>query len=456
MKKKLIYIWLLICFITACGLLINNDVSLFKSKTTNIEVQQEVQKKEQPESQNDVNEQIPIRQQDTKEYVRNESDNVSNYNIQEETLDEAEKSQKSDKIKKNSGNTGKLDQQQLLEMKESQKGNYYFDSLSDEMKNLYCEINWILQNSLEEETLSSKSTTDIDYAFECVMNDHPEIFYVTGYSYTKHTMGETITKITFSGSYSYSKDDIANIKILIDQYVNDCLNGIDNSADDYTKVKYVYEYLIQTTDYDLDARDNQNICSVFLYGKTVCQGYAKATQYLLNKMGVKTTLVMGSVIQTGEGHAWNLILINGAYYYVDTTWGDAFYNLVNYDNSNSNVKTPSINYDYLCVTTEQLTKTHIISDMIPMPRCISSEANYYVKEGYYFTFLDESKIGTLFQEAYKIGKSYITIKCETQELYKQMEDYLIKEQKIFKFLQNSNTVSYTNSIDQLSFSFWLS
>ena len=55
--------------------------------------------------------------------------------------------------------------------------------------------------------------------------------------------------------------------------------------------------------YNLQAADNQNICSVMAYHKSVCLGYAKSMQYLLSEVGVKSTIVEG-IAASGEAHAW--------------------------------------------------------------------------------------------------------------------------------------------------------
>ena len=201
--------------------------------------------------------------------------------------------------------------------------------------------------------------------------------------------------------------------------------------------------------------DNQNICSVFLDGKSVCQGYAKATQYLLEQAGILATLVLGTV-ENGEGHAWNLVQIDGAWYYVDTTWGDASYQAIGGETSYPENKIPTINYDYLCVTTEQLCKTHAIDNVVELPTCVSMDANYYVREGLYFTSVDEEQLTRIFFFFYEKGSAFVTLKCASLEIYQQLQEMLITNQAIFRYLNcPDGVVSYTDDEKQYSMSFWL-
>ncbi len=211
---------------------------------------------------------------------------------------------------------------------------YHFagDSLSEAEQIWYRDMEQILGGYGTDVELSPEGLAaglgeaDMDKIFQCVMCDHPELFYVDGYSYTKYMRGEQITAITFSGTYNGDLESVVEREQEIRAAADGILAGIEAGADDYKKIKYVYEALISNTDYDIGVSDHQNIYSVFVHHLSVCQGYAKATQYLLNRLGVECTLVQGTV-QTGEGHAWNLVKVDGEYYYVDTTWGDVSYRI---------------------------------------------------------------------------------------------------------------------------------
>lgn len=339
-------------------------------------------------------------------------------------------------------------------LREEQEECYAFGKLSEEEQEVYLEILEALVDYRENVKLSSCDKELISRVFQCVLNDHPEIFYVEGYSYTEYTLGSVLKKITFTGSYRFSPEEVEEKQKQIDDYVNQCLAGMPEDADEYEKVKYVYEYLIHHTDYDAAAKDSQNICSVFLERKSVCQGYAKATQYLLNRAGIFATLVLGRVVG-GEGHAWNLVRIDGAYYYVDTTWGDASYQAVG-GGDYPVEKIPTINYDYLCVTTEQMELTHTQENVVALPECTSMDANFYVREGVYFTDFDEEKIEKIFSDSYERGDTYVTLKCDGPDIYRKMQETLIGKQEVFRYLNcPDKAVSYVENEKQYSLSFWL-
>ncbi len=330
---------------------------------------------------------------------------------------------------------------------------YIFPCLNPEEQKVYVEI---LNSLLTYEKETELSTTDaavIAKAFKCVMLEHPEIFFVDGYKYTEYTSNNTVEKIIFSGKYLYDEEEILARKYKIEEAADKILAGVPDEMDEYYKVKYIYDTLVTQTEYDIQSVDNQNICSVFLNGKSVCQGYAKAMQYLLQKLDIESMLVMGTVTN-GDGHAWNLVSVNDKWYYLDATWGDAFY-FFSGENEAVSSEIAMINYDYFCVTTEQIMRTHSMDMPIELPLCSSMEDNYYVREGLYFTSFDEAGIRNAFDRALENGQNAVTIKCSEQSVYEEVCRILLTEQQIFEYLNSDSPVAYTDDEEQYSLTFWL-
>lgn len=330
---------------------------------------------------------------------------------------------------------------------------YAYETLEDEQKALY----QILYNTMvlleTEVTIPVTDEQVLKQVFQYVMNDHPELFYVGEWSYTTYKQLEEIQYMTFSVTYTMTQQEVQQYQELIQRYVEQLLRNVPHTQDEYEIVKYLYEHVIELTEYDLQSKENQNICSVFIYGRSVCQGYAKALQYLLQNCGIESYLVTG--IANQGMHAWNLVKVNGAYYYVDATWGDASYILENGQTVDT-IKVPTINYDYLLVTTNDLQYTHQVDTPLVLPECNTMTDNFYVREGLYLNGYDEEQLEQIFDSFFEQKQKYLTIKCSDDVVYQEVYNKLIRESKVFFFLENrTNGITYSENEMQKTLSFWI-
>lgn len=331
------------------------------------------------------------------------------------------------------------------------EGRYCYDTMDASLHQLYAEILIATKNRLSEMPLCTREQQELDMAYRCVLNDHPEIFTVSGYVCVVHSANNAPVKTVYSAKYTMTAQEERSAKIMIDEYCSQFMVGISKTASEYDKVKYTYEYLINNTEYVLESQENQNICSVMIFHQSVCLGYAKSMQYLLNELGVPCTVVEGFA-SNGDPHAWNLVRINQAYYFVDVTWGDS-----SYTNGNSPVRLYSgVNYEYLNITSDELTKGHTIENVVPLPRCVEVKDNYYVKEGLYFDQFNSSALSNCFKEAQNRGDDHITIKCANDTAYQEVKYYLLDEQKVFEYLPGeTQSLSYSENSDMHTLTFLL-
>lgn len=91
-----------------------------------------------------------------------------------------------------------------------------------------------------------------------------------------------------------------------------------------------------------------------------------------------------------------------------------------------------------------------------MPECTAIEANYYVREGNYFTEYNREQLQRIFDAAREMGRTDITLKCADETCYREICRVLIDEQEIFSYIPDSNsTISYAQNGKQLSLTFWV-
>ena len=337
--------------------------------------------------------------------------------------------------------SGTLSDSDELTNKLRDKKYYAYSTLTDEEQLLYREIYRTLYNFGEKITMPTLDDELIDNVFSCVMADNPEFFYVRGYNLIRYERGGQLKNLAISGLYTMTREQTEAHKKKVDEYVTRCLEGLPNNADDYTKVKYLYDYIINNTEYDLNAENGQNFLSVFENGTSVCQGYSSAMQYLMNKLNMFCVTVRG-IATNNENHAWNVVMVDDKYYHLDVTWGDTSYELTMDDSVSSLPELPKVSYEYFCVTTDEIEKNHRLNNYFELPECNSTDANYFVKEGLLYTSVDEAKLSKMFSDAYANGSTMVMVKCSDEIIFEDMRSFLIDDGKVFDYLLDTKNVNY--------------
>lgn len=158
----------------------------------------------------------------------------------------------------------------------------------------------------------------------------PESFHVYSLACGYYDNGDIVSLIV---GYQYSVTEYAEMLYKMEQNADKLLEGIvdNNRLSDVEKALLLHDRLALWCEYDPYYLETQTITwqAAIAYGalvarQAVCQGYAQAYAYLLEKVGIDSYVVSSTQLN----HAWNIVYINGAAYHTDVTWDDAAWDIV--------------------------------------------------------------------------------------------------------------------------------
>ena len=294
--------------------------------------------------------------------------------------------------------------------------DYTYSLLNEQQKIIYNDILNCIMKMNESAILPTTDTDDLDYIYNCILADYGELYWIKGYSYNLCN-----STIIFEPVYSLSNET----KERIGNEINDNISQITSTfsyRNDYEYVKCVYDYITQNIKYNEQTVDNQTIISAILNKESVCQGYAGAFQYFLKQRNIPCTIISGN--SNGIPHAWNLVYLDHAYYYFDTTWAIAS------NNEHFGVPEGFVNYNWFALTTAELQDSHLPDVKFALPNCISTEDNYYVREKCYFPSYEQQSICDYVAKSIRRNKNNITIKLDSMESCVALSKYFIYDEKL--------------------------
>ena len=156
---------------------------------------------------------------------------------------------------------------------------------------------------------NTKTANDFDY----LNNDIRSMNFSTRWNILN-------AKITISARYL----DNADQQSYVDGRVKGILKELHiKKRSRYKRVKLIHDWIVKNVEYDKSQRLHSAYAGL-RQKKTVCQGYAMLTYKMLTEAGIKCRIISGKADNGSEieSHAWNLVNLNGKWYYLDTTWDD--------------------------------------------------------------------------------------------------------------------------------------
>lgn len=182
-----------------------------------------------------------------------------------------------------------------------------------------------------------------------VYNDHPELFWLNTIFTCKYDQNKICAELELE--FNMTKEELATASTEFFNTTNNLLTQVENLGTPYEKERRLHDILIERIEYEKGADKNQSAYSALVEGKSVCAGYARAYQYLLQRLGIPCYYCTGFA---GTDHAWNIVALDDGYYNVDLTWDD----------------TPGGEYDYFNRTDSDYAGTHVRRDLsVNLPKC---------------------------------------------------------------------------------------
>lgn len=301
-----------------------------------------------------------------------------------------------------------------------------------------------IEESLGPENLSfeiGKTSEEDIQNIVLLIQAEPQFFWLSNHYSYSCTAGGNIT-LTLEAKYS----DIEEMQQQIDEEADRIAAQIPKDAGDYEKTEIIYSKLINDITYNHDEANESDydIYGALVNKSAVCDGYAKAFKYLLERVGISCSYYAGDATNTAgntEGHAWNGAYLEGELYYFDVTWADQDDGFVH--------------FDWFAVTSEEMLATHKPYEIFEMSDTTATLCNYYYRNNMVLYSCDNDSVRNLFMNQ---GYS-VNFKCADREVFESFKSIMQDEYAVWSICQdvgisaNKWTYYYIESLNMVHINF---
>jgi len=270
----------------------------------------------------------------------------------------------------------------VLSLFTEQEGGFSRERLNERQRLIYDAMYQSVEQSISSVTIpvSGHTSSDIEAALFALLYDNPQFFWVD-FSECSYSIDSNGTSILFT--YLYSGDKLAEMNRRLDAALSGILSDVNAQrfSNDYDKAVYVHDYIAASCEYDrnLSSPDKHTVYGALVSQRAVCDGYAHAFRMVLERLSIECYYVPGEAEGPNgvEGHAWNIVNLDGKYTSVDLTWNDMDSYLFEDISAGSDVTS----HTFFGLSDEELRKTHVVDVNFPYPLPKAVDFNWFDKYG---------------------------------------------------------------------------
>ena len=191
--------------------------------------------------------------------------------------------------------------------------------------------------------LSASAETELETAIRSALEQHKSSLDISKYNYDEDEAAEVFFRFLLNAPELFYSDaaidfDMAKDNVHVSKYefvylmsaseaktatvkynekLDEIISYMPDDLDDFGKILWIHNYICENFEYD-DDEEIYDAYNMLMQGKGVCQGYTLLFDALLERVGINSRYVDSEEIN----HIWNIVELDGEWYYVDTTWDD--------------------------------------------------------------------------------------------------------------------------------------